>query len=125
MPQRFLIVDDSLVARMLLKTILKTTGAELEECCDGESALMRIENPPQFDLVFLDITMPGIDGIETLRRIKAGHPQLPVVMITADMQKQTITNALAAGAFDVLRKKIERDVILALLDRIFVPKAEP
>jgi CheY-like chemotaxis protein len=116
---KFLITDDSLVARMLLKNILKETGAIFVEAGDGETTLELLAANTEFDLIFMDITMPGIGGMETLRRIRRLYPTLPVVMVTADIQKQTIADAMAAGAFDVIHKKVDHDSIMNLLTRLF------
>jgi len=118
MPRKILITDDSMVARMLLGNILRETGAELIEAADGETALEFVSSDEHIDLVFMDLTMPGIGGIEALRRIKILRPSLPVVIVTADIQKQTIADGMAAGAFDVLRKKIDHGDIMDLLERL-------
>jgi DNA-binding NarL/FixJ family response regulator len=65
--------------------------------------------------------MPDIGGLETLRRIKILAPHIPVVMVTADIQKKTIDEAMDAGAIDVIPKKIEKAVVHGLLERLFGP----
>jgi len=107
-----------MVARMLLKNILKDIGAELIEASDGETALALVSSDETIYLVFMDLTMPGMGGMEALRRIKMLRPSLPVVVVTADIQKQTIADAMAAGAFEVLRKKIDHEAIVHVLGRL-------
>ena len=116
---KFLITDDSMVARMLLKRILQETKAIIVEKESGEATLAELAQVQDYDVVFLDITMPGLSGLETLRRIKQILPNLPVVMVTADIQKQTIAEAMAAGAFEVIRKKIDYELIFGMLKRLF------
>jgi len=102
-----LIVDDSLTYRLILRKILgKIAGDfQIESVDSGENALEAIRvNPP--DLVLLDMTMPGIDGIETLRRIKAGGFKAEVVMVSglaADVAAATL-RALEGGALDFITK---------------------
>ena len=123
MTRKYLIVDDSMVARMLLANLLRSPANHITEAPDGETALELLKADSSYTAVFLDITMPGIDGIEVLRQIKQKTPDLPVIMVTADIQKQTIITALAAGAFEVIAKKIDQDRIHAVLGRLFGDEA--
>jgi len=110
-----LIVDDSLVARISLKGILKDTGLELSEASSGEAALELLGKGMKPDIVFLDLTMPGKGGIETLRDISASFPGLPVVVVTADIQARTIEMVRDAGAAAVVRKPADKAEILAVV----------
>lgn len=112
-----LIVDDSLVARLSLKGILKDTGLELSEAPSGEAALEFLGKGMKPDIVFLDLTMPGKGGIETLRELSASFPGLPVVVVTADIQTRTIEMVKEAGAAAVVRKPADRAEILSVLSR--------
>jgi len=119
MARKYLIVDDSMVARMLLANVLKSLDTIITEAGDGETALQILESSSTFDAVFLDITMPGISGLDVLRQIKQQTPNQPVIIVTADIQKQTIANALAAGAFAVIAKKIDPNLVQTVLSRLF------
>ena len=112
-----LIVDDSLVARISLKGILKDTGLELYEASSGEAALELLGKGMRPDIVFLDLTMPGKGGIETLRDISSSFPGLPVVVVTADIQTRTIEMVKEAGAAAVVRKPADRSEILSAVSR--------
>lgn len=111
-----LIVDDSLVARLSLKGILKETELHLSEAASGEAALDILKGGARPDVVFLDLTMPGKGGIETLRDISSSYPGLPVVIVTADIQARTIELVREAGAAAVVRKPADRAEILSVLD---------
>ena len=112
-----LVVDDSLVARLGMKNILKDSGFSIAESASGEDALEGIRCGLSPAVVFLDLTMPGIGGIETLRELKRLAPGLPVLVVTADIQQRTLEEAQAAGAFGVLRKPADRTAVLDALAR--------
>jgi CheY-like chemotaxis protein len=113
-----LIVDDSLVARLSLKGILKGSDWSLSEAASGEAALKTLSGGLAPDIVFLDLTMPGKGGIETLREIRAAYPRLPVVIVTADIQARTIAMVTEAGASAVVRKPANGAEILGVIDRL-------
>ncbi len=94
---RILIVDDSAYARHRLSHVLQTEGHEVFEADGGVKALGMLEEVRP-DLVTVDLLMPEMDGIELIRRIKAVRPDLPVVAVSADVQKASQEEALAAGA---------------------------
>jgi two-component system chemotaxis response regulator CheY len=113
-----IIVDDSLVARLALKGILKDTGLSLSEANSGESALTLLAQGARPVLLFLDLTMPGMGGIETLRAITTSNPALPVVVVTADIQARTVDMVKELGAAAVVRKPADKAEILAAVERI-------
>ncbi|MBL8968333.1 MAG: response regulator [Spirochaetaceae bacterium] len=112
-----LIVDDSLVARLSLKGIVKDTGLTIAEASSGEAALELIASGLHPDLIFLDLTMPGKGGVETLRELRSGRPTLPVVIVTADIQSRTIETVKELGATAVVRKPADKGEILSVLGR--------
>ena len=100
-----LIVDDEASIRSSLSGILKDEGISVIEAADGESAIsMLIERNPA--LVLLDIWMPGIDGLETLKKIKEIRPNTPVVMISGHATISTAVAATRLGASDFLEKPL-------------------
>jgi two-component system chemotaxis response regulator CheY len=117
MLEKVLIVDDSLVARLSLKAILKGTGFDVSEAASGEAASKMLEDGLEPCTVFLDLTMPGKGGLETLRDIKSSFPDLPVVVVTADIQTRTVEMVRGAGAVDVVRKPADKAEILSVLNR--------
>jgi Response regulator containing CheY-like receiver, AAA-type ATPase, and DNA-binding domains len=118
-----LIVDDSLVARLSLKGILKETGLSLSETASGEAALELLASGKRFDLVFLDLTMPGKGGVETLREIASKLPSLPVAIVTADIQSKTLDTVRELGAAAIVRKPADKSEILSVVERILGGRA--
>jgi len=119
-PHRVLVIDDDYHVRPTLARLLQRGGFEVDQAEDGRSGLEQIEkNPP--DLVLLDIRMPGIDGYEVLRRLKAHpvHRNIPVVVLTAsDLSGDTKQRALALGAVRYLEKPIASEDLLAEIERV-------
>ena len=117
-PTRILIVDDSADIRQLMIRRLNAAGyAELltaESACDAFQILGMLDQPhdvPEVDLILMDVTMPGIDGIEACRRI-ASTPQLrniSIIMVTAHDECGYSEAALEAGAADYISKSVGRD----------------
>ena len=109
-----LVVDDGLANRELVQAYLSGLDCEVRLAADGASALEQIQQEPP-DLVLLDVQMPGMDGYEVCRRIKAGPGGrlLPVVMITALNQTDDRVRALESGADDFMAKPVERVELVA------------
>lgn len=105
MPFRILIVDDEKVHRDLLKEILSGPDYEVAEAARGVEALEQLQLAGlDFDVVLLDIRMPGMDGIGTCRAIQSLKPLLPVIMVTGFGGHDDLVRALEAGATDFVRK---------------------
>src|SRR5512135_2638174 len=106
---RLLVVDDTKVGRLVICTCLADAGFASVECAESsEQALSRLHADP-FDLVILDLLMPGIGGIEVCRRMRA-DPQLaaiPILVQTGLTSLEQRTAALRAGANDLLNKPID------------------
>ena len=113
----FLVVDDSKISRKWLIEMIPPKIAEhttVIEGCNGEEAIaLYKEHTP--DIVFLDITMPVIDGIETLKMIRDINPEAIIVMVSADRQKSTQATVLAFGAKAVLAKPVDGNEFRATL----------
>jgi len=112
---RILIVDDDEGTREALEEILED---DYEVACvaDGRIAL-DIINQEEFDLVLLDLIMPGMDGIETLKRIKAYDKQIDVIMVSATDRAREATAAITSGAYDYITKPFDADAILTGIER--------
>ncbi len=106
--QRILVVDDERRMRDSIKRLLGESGYEITACGSGEEALRRIELR-EYDLVLLDLVMPGLDGPQVLRRIKAGKPELPVVIISGHGSIEAAVAVLKDGAYDYIRKPFEAE----------------
>jgi two-component system, OmpR family, KDP operon response regulator KdpE len=100
---RILVVDDELAIRAALRTSLLGLGFQVAEVSRGEMALDSLRNVPT-DCVLLDSNMPGIGGLETLRRIRMFAPRLPVLMLTVRDAEEDKVNALDLGADDYITK---------------------
>lgn len=110
-----LIVDDSAVARLSLKASLRDLGAELVEAGSGEAALDLIIEGLEPSLVFLDLTMPGMGGLEALKTLRSRRPDLKVVVVTADTQSFSLDEVRASGTFGIVRKPAAKGDIVALV----------
>ncbi|MDH3393026.1 MAG: sigma-54-dependent Fis family transcriptional regulator, partial [Desulfobulbaceae bacterium] len=111
MAKRILVVDDEASIRESLTGILSDEGFTPVCAESGEQALALLEEE-QFDLVLLDIWMPGIDGMETLKRIKDVHSYLPVIMISGHGNIETAVQATRLGAYDFIEKPPSYDKIV-------------
>jgi DNA-binding response OmpR family regulator len=108
---RILIVDDDAEIRLLLNELLTRAGFQVEEAVDGKSALRKLfETPPA--LVILDVTMPEMDGYQTLERIR-DLSDVPVIMLTARTQELERVRGLSSGADDYVPKPFGRQELLA------------
>ena len=112
-----LIVDDSRTSRRILKDILEKAGYEVKgEAINGKEA---VETYAKLlpDIVTMDITMPEMDGIEALRRIKELFPDAKVVMVTAAGQKDKMMEAVKLGAAEFVSKPFIQDTVLEALSK--------
>jgi len=122
---KIMIIDDSLVARMSLKSCLpKDAGHEIKEGNDGSVAI-ELYQSFRPDVTFMDLTMPGIDGITALTEIRKLDPAALVIILTADIQRKTIDKVMELGAFAVAKKPPLREVIVAELDKALAAGATP
>jgi two-component system KDP operon response regulator KdpE len=109
-----LVVDDEPSLRKTLRTSLTASGFVVEEACSGEEALGTVQRRP-FDLVLLDINMPGIDGIAACRRIREISPHAGIIMITVRDVDDDKVRALEAGADDYVTKPFKLRELIARL----------
>ncbi len=116
MTTRVLVVDDDPGVRYTLREILASEGLVVDEAADGAEALARFEAQPA-PLVVTDLRMPGMDGMELLRRLAARAPAPRVVVITAHGSERQAVEAMKAGAYDYFRKPFENEELLAVVRR--------
>ncbi len=100
------VVDDDVSIRLLVQLALEQAGHRVEVFGDGESCLEGLSRALP-DAVCLDLGLPGAGGLATLERIKAHHPALPVVILTATSSVDTVVAAMRGGAYDYLTKPID------------------
>jgi DNA-binding NtrC family response regulator len=116
MTARILIVDDEeIVIRSCLR-ILDGHGYRVDSAGNGRDAL-RLVDDNAYDLVVLDIMMPGLDGLEVLQQLKEHHPEVDVIMVTGLSQIQTAVKAMKLGAFDYLPKPFDPDELEQVVAR--------
>ncbi len=115
--QLVLVVDDEASIRRSLEGVLKDEGFSVLLAEDGESAIRILMNTRPA-LVLLDIWMPGMDGLETLRKIKELHPELPVVMISGHATISTAVAATRLGASDFIEKPLDLSGTIQVIRRV-------
>lgn len=113
-----MIVDDAAVMRMRLRDILEPTYKITAEAENGDQAIS-LYNETKPDFVTLDITMPGVDGLQALENILGNHPDARVVIVSAVGQRQIVFQALSKGAKDFIVKPFEPDRVLKAIGRLF------
>ena len=94
--ERILIIDDEAAIRESLETLLTLEGYAVEMAVNGEDGLVAIERNT-YDLVLLDLALPGKNGLEILAIIRERHPSLPVIMITAYGKVDNVVDAIRTG----------------------------
>lgn len=118
--QAVLIVDDEKNIRLTLSQALGSMGMETETAVNGEEALGRLR-AKTFGLILLDLKMPGMDGMEVLRRVREARPDIRVIIITAHGTIESAVEAMKLGAVDFIQKpfapKEIRDLVQRVLDR--------
>ena len=116
--KRLLVVDDALLMRKMIGNVAAEAGwAVVGEAGDGLEAV-RLYDQLRPDLVTMDVVMPGMGGLEALRRIRQHDPAAQVVMVTALNQKQTLLESIEHGAIDFIVKPFERERIINLLNKV-------
>jgi len=109
-----LIVDDEASFRRVLRTSLTQSGFAIDEAQSGEEAIALVSKNV-FDLVLLDVNMPGIGGVEACREIRAHSPKIGIVMVTVQDGENEMVRALEAGADDYITKPIRFRELVARL----------
>lgn len=122
---RMLLTEDVDINRMILTELLEDTHAQIDEAECGERAIeiFAASEPGHYDLIFMDIQMPGIDGYETTRRIRAldrpDAASVPIVAMTANAFREDAEQSLASGMNAHLTKPIDIDQLMSFLNRLF------
>ena len=117
---RVLVVDDEKNICDLLKQAIETTGCSVQTACDGKAAL-EYAKETQYDAIFLDIKMPGMNGVEVLKHLRQTQTNAAFVMITGYASSDLVDESLSSGAFLCLSKPFG---IAQVLDVIRTVKEE-
>jgi two-component system nitrogen regulation response regulator GlnG len=115
-PPSILVIDDDTEIRYSLTRVFSSRGYQVTEAASGEQGLALVKKGPTPDLVFLDVRMGGMGGIETLRLIRSANPRQLVVLMTAFGTAQTAIEAMKYGAFDYVMKPFDPPKVLALAE---------
>ncbi len=115
-PQRILVIDDEPENQLLIRTILRGEGYEVETRDDGVSGLAVLERE-RFDLVLLDVMMPDLNGLQVFERMQSNERLrcVPVIMLTALAQRRDYEQALALGVKDYITKPFEPSELIVRL----------
>jgi DNA-binding NtrC family response regulator len=113
---RVLIVDDEEVLRDVLDAVLRREGFEVLSAASGEEALSVLD-AEEVDLVILDVMLPGISGIDTLRAIRISNPHLPVIVITAFSSIDGAIDAMKMGAFHYIPKPFKNEEVIITVNK--------
>jgi DNA-binding NtrC family response regulator len=113
---KVLLIDDEEAFVSALEKRLTTRNLRVLSAHDGQQGLSKLADEPDVDVVLLDVKMPGIDGISTLREIKKNHPIVEVIMLTGHATVDSAIEGMKLGAYDFLMKPCEIDELLAKVD---------
>jgi DNA-binding NtrC family response regulator len=114
---RVLIVDDEEVLRDVLDAVLRREGFDIITAASGEEALSVLDSTEEVDLVILDVMLPGISGIDTLRAMRISNPALPVIVITAFSSIDGAIEAMKQGAFHYIPKPFKNEEVVLTVNK--------
>ena len=120
MPTRILFVDDHEMNRRVVRGMLDIAGVSMDEASGAESGLRMIDTA-DYDLVLMDLRMPGMDGLAAIREIRARRDskgKVPVVVLTADMGQEILQAVEAAGGDDMVNKPIVMENLFDAIARM-------
>jgi YesN/AraC family two-component response regulator len=120
---RVVIIDDSLVSRQMLRQVLLSVQfIVIEEFDNGGLALEQLRDTRVMpDILFIDVEMPVMDGIELLKALRPSHPQARFIMVTSHSDKKTVDRLIETGIHGFIKKPFDRDAILLRLEKILHP----
>jgi CheY-like chemotaxis protein len=112
-----LIVDDEHAARNVVAEVVERRGHKVLKAPDGEWALRLLDTHPEVNLVILDVKMPKVNGLEVVRKIRAGsRPKLPVILMTAETRDLAVRQGYASGADYFVTKPLKPERLLKIVD---------
>jgi CheY-like chemotaxis protein len=124
---RVLFVEDNQMNRRVIAEMLRAGGVEMDEAEDGPSGLAMIDANDAYDLVLMDLRMPGMDGLTAIREIRTrtdAKAQVPVIVVTADSGLTLEADCQAAGADDVIRKPVDLSTLFTTIGDLIARRGE-
>jgi DNA-binding NtrC family response regulator len=121
--KKVLLVDDEREFVEVLAMRLEARSLQVDTAESGDLALEKVQ-AKSYDAIVLDIAMPGLDGMETLKRLKELNPDSQVVLLSGHATVRKATEAMGMGALDVLEKPADIDELVARIDQAAANKAE-
>jgi len=118
-----LIAEDNIINQEVVKVLFKNLGYEIDIVSNGKEAIKNI-NKKKYDIVFMDIMMPEIDGLEATREIRAMGYKMPIIALTADLGNETKKNAYKSGVNDFIGKPIKSDKLKKVMIKWFKTEKE-
>lgn len=115
-----LVIDDSRVARMVIRNVLTEIGIDVVEAANGREGLDRLQASPEVDLVLVDWNMPVMDGIEFVSAVRSqkAFDAVKIVMVTTETECEQVARAMQAGANEYVMKPFTKDVLVAKLSML-------
>ena len=118
MAKNILICDDAAFMRMMIKDILTKNGYNIVGEAENGAKAVEKYNELKPDLVLMDITMPEMDGIEALKKIKSGDPNASIIMCSAMGQRAMVIESIQSGAKDFIVKPFQADRVLEAVQKV-------
>jgi two-component system response regulator HydG len=112
-----LVVDDKFSDRETLKTILEDKGYRVATAKDGTEAIEMVKSK-HYNIIFLDVVLPGIDGVETFERVKGIDPEVTVIMMTGYTEEDLVRKAVSEGAYTCIYKPFHMEKLIELVEGI-------
>jgi len=112
-----LVVDDQFADRETLKGILEDKGYRVATARDGAEAIEMVKSR-HYDIIFLDVRLPGMDGVETFERVKKIDPQATVIMMTGYTEEDLVKRAVSEGAYTCIYKPFDMEKVIGLVEEI-------
>jgi len=119
--KKILVIEDEVHIQRLVKMLLEKNGYEVDAASDGEAGLTKLNSDVSFDLVLLDIMMPGMDGLQVLRALKASSStkHIKVVLLSALGMENVVLQGVKLGAKDYIRKPFHPQELVERIGKIF------
>jgi len=112
-----LVVDDQFADRETLKGILEDKGYRVATARDGAEAIEMVKSR-HYDIIFLDVRLPGMDGVETFEQVKKIDPEATVIMMTGYTEEDLVKRALSEGAYTCIYKPFDMEKVIGLVEQI-------